>query len=248
MNSNILGEVAQTVPKDKTILILSLNLCHSRYEVDGLHIDDYFYPYPEGEQNFPDNATYSDYLAGGGDLPLDDWRRDNINNMVQQLSALVWSHQKLFSISPGGLYRPGHPEGMPPPIEGDDGYSTIYADTKLWLIKGWMDWFIPQIYWAIEPPAQSYPVVLEWWLDVNTNSSQKMICAGNAVYKMDPPHDWEPGEIVDQIGLSRQEAFREKGSLGNVHFSGRFFRDDVKDVVSVIKTVYTQDASIPKLN
>jgi uncharacterized lipoprotein YddW (UPF0748 family) len=112
-------------------------------------------------------------------------------------------------------------------------------------MSGWMDWFIPQIYWAIEPPQQSYPLVLEWWLDVSANNSGKIVLAGNAVYKMTSPWEWEPQEIIDQVEISRQDEFRQKMSLGNVHFSAKYFRDGTKNVTEEIKKIYKQDASIP---
>jgi len=73
-----------------------------------------------------------------------------------------------FSISPFGIYRPGESGGVPSPIVGLDPYSEQYADTKLWFQEGWVDFMAPQLYWRIDPPQQSYPVLLDWWLEVNT--------------------------------------------------------------------------------
>ena len=127
-----------------------------RYDVDGIHIDDYFYPYPSGSTPFPDDATYAAYLIGGGTMSLADWRRDNVNRMIRRIHDGIKSvkrHVK-FGISPFGIYRPGQPGGMPNPIRGLDQYSRIYADPKLWLQNGWLDYLAPQLYWAIAPPAQ----------------------------------------------------------------------------------------------
>jgi uncharacterized lipoprotein YddW (UPF0748 family) len=93
----------------------------TRYDLDGLHMDDYFYPYPVTGVEFPDSETYNAYLSSGGSMPLDDWRRDNVNKLVERLNAGIhavkpWAS---FSISPFGIYRAGHPEGMPPPIAGN---------------------------------------------------------------------------------------------------------------------------------
>jgi len=140
----------------------------SRYDVDGIHMDDYFYPYPEAAP-FPDDATYSKYQQDGGSLARDDWRRLNVNNMITRMLEAVKTTkpQCKFSISPFGLYRPGQPEGMPPPITGFDPYSQIYADAKLWLEQGWVDFLAPQLYWAINSTGQSYPMILDWWLQNN---------------------------------------------------------------------------------
>lgn len=78
--------------------------------------------------------------------------------------------QVAFSISPFGIYRPGHPEGMPDTIAGLDPYTQLYADAKLWVEAGWMDFLIPQLYWQIHPPAQSYSTLLQWWCDVAVES------------------------------------------------------------------------------
>ncbi len=217
-----------------------------RYDVDGIHFDDYFYPYPTDE-DFPDNATYSEYLASGGNMTRDDWRRDNINTMIERAYRVVEGsgHRAVFSVSPGGLYRPGDPEGMPPPIQGSNGYETIYADTKWWLQQGWMDMFIPQIYWEIDPPEQSYPIILDWWLDVNNVSIP--IFAGNAIYKLLPEErDWPPEEIPRQIEISRDPERREKHSLGNVAFSAKYYRDNTKNITDIYRDeIYTGKATVP---
>ena len=136
---------------------------HFRYDVDGVHFDDYFYPYPD-ENQFPDLDTYNQY---GNGLSRDDWRRDNVNKMVERCYNAIHAIKSFvkFSISPLGIYRPGEPGGMPSSINGLDPYSEQYADTKLWFEEGWVDFMAPQLYWAIDPPAQSYPVLLDWWID-----------------------------------------------------------------------------------
>ena len=133
----------------------------TRYDVDGIHFDDYFYPYPVSGVDFPDDLTYTEYLLGGGTMERADWRRDNVNRMVQRLyngiRGLDTSNRKIrFSIGPFGIYRPGHPDGMPPPIQGFDQYSGLYADPKLWLNSGWVDMMQPQLYWQVNAPNQPY--------------------------------------------------------------------------------------------
>src|SRR5262249_27997963 len=102
-----------------------------RYGVDGVHLDDYFYPYPEKDVEFPDAATYERYRMEGGRMSLDDWRRDNINRFVRELYRTVKAIRPAVQvgISPFGIWRPHHPEQ----IEGFDAYAKIYADSKLWL-------------------------------------------------------------------------------------------------------------------
>ena len=180
-------------------------------------------------------------------MTLDDWRRDNVNRMVQLTYSTVQSYGKQFSISPFGLYRPGHPDGVPPPITGFDPYSSLYADAKLWLQSGWVDLLIPQIYWEIVPPAQSYPIILKWWHDENILG--KYVYAGNAVYRCHPSEsDWPISEIQDQIEVSRTQVTEEEG-WGNVMFSAKYFRDNLKGITDLFKTeIYPINATVPPVS
>ncbi|CAH1788860.1 unnamed protein product [Owenia fusiformis] len=218
----------------------------NRYDVDGIHFDDYFYPYPVSGVDFPDALTYAGYIADGGTLSLADWRRDNNNRMVQRLHTSIKAakpHVK-FSISPFGIYRPCQTGGMPCSIRGFDQYSGLYADPKLWLENGWMDYLAPQLYWEIDPPAQSYPVLLDWWLQVNTQN--RHVYAGNAVYKL-INNDWPANEIVNQVGVSRQWA--DRLSLGNVLFRYGQLRSNTKSISDLLRQgVYNQPALIPEMS
>jgi len=139
-----------------------------RYDIDGVHFDDYFYPYPSynGGEDFPDTASRKAYLAAGGKLSLGDWRRESVNKFIHRLYDEIKKEKKnvKFGLSPFGMWRPGHPES----IEGFDQYETLYADAKLWLNKGWIDYFSPQLYWPIGRIKQSFPVLLGWWSGENT--------------------------------------------------------------------------------
>jgi len=219
----------------------------TRYEIDGFNMDDYFYPYPDSNRTpFPDNATYELYLSQEGTLERDDWRRENVNNMITRVLLAVKTIRPgcTFSLGPFGLYRPGHPEGMPPPITGLDPYSALYADAKLWLEQGWVDFLAPQLYWMINSTGQSYPMLLDWWLD--NNPARKYLFVANGVYRIDD-FNWPVDEIVQQIKLSRELARRDKMSLGNILFSGKRFRDNVKGITDIFRTsVYTKKATIPR--
>ena len=219
----------------------------TRYDVDGILFDDYFYPYPDGTQ-FPDSGTYNDYVAGGGGLSRDDWRRDNVNRMISSVYSMIKATRPgvKFSISPFGIYRPGHAEGMPPPITGLDPYTELYADSKLWLENGWLDIFSPQLYWTIASTGQSYPVLLDWWLD--NNPQGRYVYAATGVYKIDDSNNWPVSEIVNQVEISRDPARRAKFSLGNIHYSAKFFRDNTKGITDTFRTtVYTNQATAPAM-
>jgi uncharacterized lipoprotein YddW (UPF0748 family) len=140
----------------------------SRYDIDGVHFDDYFYPYPSYNKgkDFPDSVSWKAYQQSGGTLTRGDWRRDAVNVFIEGLYKKIKAakpHVK-FGLSPFGIWRPGYPES----ISGFDQYDQLYADAKLWLNKGWIDYFTPQLYWPINRIAQSYPVLLGWWASENT--------------------------------------------------------------------------------
>ncbi|MGL5081371.1 MAG: family 10 glycosylhydrolase [Microcoleaceae cyanobacterium] len=211
-----------------------------RYDVDGIHLDDYFYPYPVAGVDFPDSQTYGAYRAAGGTLSLADWRRQNVNVMIQQIANGIKSIKPYvkFGISPFGIYRPGQAPG----IEGMDQYSAIYADVKLWMEQGWVDYLAPQLYWPIDPPQQSYPVLLNWWL--GHNPVGRHIYTGNFLSKINT--EWPISEIERQVAISRQGA--GKLSLGNIFFSMKVFRDNSKGVNEVFKTsVYPSPALVPPM-
>lgn len=141
-----------------------------RYDIDGIHLDDYFYPYPSyhNNQDFPDSTSWKNYRADGGKLSKNDWRRDAVNHFIRKIYREIKREKKYvkFGISPFGIWRPGHPSS----IQGFDQYDQLYADAKLWLQKGWMDYFSPQLYWPINQIPQSFPILLQWWESQNRNN------------------------------------------------------------------------------
>ena len=169
-----------------------------RYDVDGIHFDDYFYPYPNGEP-FPDAATYADYQDGGGALSRDDWRRDNVNQLVEVLyESIVGTRDHIrFGISPFGIYRPGMPEG----IVGLDQYAEIFADPLLWMDEGWVDYLAPQLYWPTTQTQQAYEPLLEWWSSMT--SEGRYIFTGNYLSQIGSSSAWDVAEILEQVEISR---------------------------------------------
>jgi uncharacterized lipoprotein YddW (UPF0748 family) len=189
-----------------------------RYDVDGVHIDDYFYPYPENDasgkrMDFPDSETYARYVASGGKLAKDDWRRSNVDKLIEAMykdvhAAKPWVR---VGISPFGIWRPGNP----PQIKGFDAYAELYADSKKWLQNGWADYFAPQLYWPISPPEQSFPVLYDWWLSQNTK--HRHVWPGLASYRIgeNSQRRVTSQEIVAEIDTMRAR----NGSLGHIHFN-----------------------------
>jgi uncharacterized lipoprotein YddW (UPF0748 family) len=203
-----------------------------RYDVDGVHLDDYFYPYPElneakQEIPFPDDESWAAYEKTGGNLDRDDWRRDAVNRFVKSLYIEVHKAKPWVKvgISPFGIWRPGNPHS----VQGFDQYGKLYADAKLWLNEGWADYFTPQLYWAIGAEKQSYPKLLEWWAKENTKG--RHLWVGNNAGRHSPE------EITNQVKLTREEAG------GNVWFSEKALR---RVKAEALAELYAEKAKVPE--
>lgn len=199
-----------------------------RYDIDGVHYDDYFYPYPDGNKPFPDDSSFAAYQAAGGKLGREDWRRGNINEFVRRLYEEVKRSKPHVKVgaSPFGIWRPGFPPG----IEGFDAYDKLAADARLWLREGWVDYIAPQLYWPVEQKPQSYERLLDWW--IANNDRGRHVWVGNyasRVLEAEKPGtpgaadrkgraSWEPAEVLRQIELTRLRAGRVSPT-GNIHFS-----------------------------
>jgi uncharacterized lipoprotein YddW (UPF0748 family) len=207
-----------------------------RYDIDGIHMDDYFYPYPENDAGgqpipFPDGDTWAAYQKSGGTLNRDDWRRDAVNRFVERLyketkAAKPWVK---VGISPFGIWRPGNPPG----IQGFDQYGKLYADAKLWLNKGWVDYFAPQLYWRIDKPEQSFPKLLAWW--VGENTQHRHVWPGQNAGR------WPAQEIVAQIQVTRAQA----AATGNILFSMKALMNNKGGIADALKGVYAEPALVP---
>lgn len=170
-----------------------------RYDIDGVHFDDYFYPYEEynGGADFPDNESYAEYQKRGGKLARGDWRRDHVNKFVEKLYKQIKAEKKhvKFGISPFGVWRPGYPES----IRSMNQYDKLYADAKLWLNKGWIDYYMPQLYWKINAIQQSFPVLLGWWQQENTKNKHLWPGISSAQGGGEKNSD----EVINQIMITR---------------------------------------------
>ncbi|UJH90137.1 family 10 glycosylhydrolase [Antarcticibacterium sp. 1MA-6-2] len=181
----------------------------NRYDIDGVHFDDYFYPYASYNKgaDFPDAASYAAYLKEGGKLTKDDWRRDGVNKFVERIYKEIKAVKPKvkFGISPFGIYRPGYPKS----IAGMDQFAELYADAKLWLNEGWIDYYSPQLYWKINQTKQSFPVLLGWWESENHHRRHLWpginIDFGGDALNLD--------ETVNQIMLTRGMVPDSKGTI-----------------------------------
>ena len=215
----------------------------SRYDVDGIHADDYFYPYQIQDSAkrvvpFPDDSTYARYGAG---VARDDWRRANIDRFVERMYREVHAVKPdvVVGLSPFGIWRPGNPES----VRGLDAFATIYADSRKWLQQGWVDYFVPQLYWSIAAPQQSFPALLDWWTSQST--AGRFVWPGLASYRVQTgtASSFALDEIPAQMRIIRER----EPEPGEILFNTKsvLYRLDGKVGVAVHREIYREPAVVP---
>ncbi|MDN3669215.1 family 10 glycosylhydrolase [Echinicola jeungdonensis] len=212
------------------------------YKIDGVHFDDYFYPYKVSGLTFNDQLAYQKY---GKDLSLGDWRRSNVNDLIRNVNNLVEEKKPWvqFGVSPFGVWRNASvdPKGSDTKA-GHTNYDDLYADPLTWMKNGWVDYLIPQIYWSMDFPEAAYRELVQWWAD---HSHGTRLYLGNGAYKVRNNQDksWN-----DKLELSRQVAWgrRYPQVAGNVFFRAKSLMGLNRDVADVLEnTVYQQPVLTP---
>lgn len=209
-----------------------------RYDIDGVHFDDYFYPYPSYNNNedFPDSVSWNAYQQSGGTMSRGDWRRNAVNTLIENLYKKIKAEKPWvkFGLSPFGIWRPGYPES----IEGFDQYDQLYADAKLWLNKGWLDYLAPQLYWPISRIPQSYPVLLNWWESENT--MHRHLWPGISVGRDTSAKSVY--ETLDQIMIARGIVHN---SPGVIHWSISSVTKNPNLSNALLEGIYKKQALVP---
>ncbi len=178
----------------------------TRYDVDGIHMDDYFYPYRIAGKEFPDYQAYIQYGKG---LSRDAWRRSNCDSVVKMIHDAIVAYKPVikFGISPFGVWRNSSADARGSNTKaGQTCYDDLYADILLWLKEGWIDYAAPQLYWEIGNPLCDYETLLDWW---SANSYGKQLYIGHGVYRAieKPTAAWRNrNELPNEIKLLRNDA------------------------------------------
>jgi uncharacterized lipoprotein YddW (UPF0748 family) len=214
-----------------------------RYDIDGAHFDDYFYPYPEKDERgrplpFPDGASWRDYQNAGGKLGREDWRRENVNLFIVRVSQSIKALKPWvkFGIAPFGIWRPGHP----PQIKGLDAYESLYADARKWLRDGWVDYMTPQLYWGEEKRETSFSALLPWW--VKENAHQRHLWPGLDISRVGRTRG--PEEIASQIRQTREQP----GADGNILWGAKALTENRLGLADELnKQLYAQPALPPAM-
>ncbi|GAA3096023.1 MULTISPECIES: glycoside hydrolase family 10 protein [Nonomuraea] len=214
-----------------------------RYDIDGVHFDDYFYPYPVAGATFDDAAAFKKYGKG---QKLADWRRGNVDKLVEQVDSAVHkakNHVK-FGISPFGIWRNTSNDPSGSKTSGMSAYDAIYADARSWIKSGTVDYVLPQLYWPRGHKAADYRTLVRWWSDA-VKGSDVQLWIGQGLYRVGTKDDraWtKAGELPAQIGLNRDS----KQVSGAVYFSAKqLLTNPLGAMDRVAKTHYSRPALQP---
>ncbi|MFH8499370.1 glycoside hydrolase family 10 protein [Streptomyces coeruleorubidus] len=219
----------------------------AKYPVDGVHFDDYFYPYPVAGQTFDDDTAYDEYGAGFPDRAA--WRRDNIDKLVRETADRIKRVRPgtPFGISPFGVWRNAATDSRGSDTRaGVQTYDDLHADTRKWVRESWIDYIVPQLYWNIGFAAADYAKLVPWWAEVARGTSTRLY-VGEALYKAgDPaqPTAWQdPAELSRHLTLAREHA----QVRGHVFFAAKdVAADRIGAMARVVADHYGQSAPPPR--
>ena len=237
----------------------------SRYDVDAIHMDDYFYPYPAKGVDFPDDASFARY--GGGFTNRADWRRSNVNILIQKIHETIRGLKPWvkFGISPFGIYRNEKNDPLGSKTNGLQNYDDLYADVLLWTRNGWVDYNIAQISWRMVHPAADYETLVKWWAK-NTENRPLFIGQSvmNTVQNADPKNpsinqlprkmalerayqtiggscQWPASAVVENAGKYRDALVQEYHKYPALVPVFDFMDDKAPGKVRKVKKVWTED-------
>lgn len=218
-----------------------------RYPLDGVHFDDYFYPYPVAGQTFDDDEAYDTY--GGGHPSRAAWRRHNIDSLIREMGARTKALRPTtrFGVSPFGVWRNSSTDTRGSDTRaGVQSYDDLYADTRTWVREHWVDYLVPQLYWNIGLEAADYATLVPWWAQVAQGTPTRLY-VGEALYKVGDPA--QPAAWQDPAELSRHLTLAKKYPqvCGHVFFSAKEVAADPLGAMSrVVADHYGQPANPPR--
>lgn len=218
------------IPEVNNYVIESIMEVVKNYEIDGVHMDDYFYPYKVKNQVYMDDLEYKKY--GVGFKNKDDWRRNNINELIKKLSNRIKNEKEnvVFGISPFGVWRNVGTD----PIRGSktragiQNYDDLYADILYWIEREWIDYVVPQIYWHQGFEIAEYNTLVKWWSD-NTRKTKTKLYIGQGAYRV---KEWKKeDELINQLNYNKN--FDEVS--GSVFFSYKSLFDNPKNILEKLE-------------
>ena len=233
------------LPQTREFVVKVVTDIVARYDVDAIHMDDYFYPYPLKE-DFPDESSFTHYNRGYLASQKADWRRDNVDQMIRKLSETIKKIKPWvkFGISPFGVWRnkADDPEGSET-TAGTTNYDQLYADILKWQKNGWLDYCLPQLYWQIGHPTVDFLTLSKWWA---AHAYNRAMYIGHAVYKLEAnstiPEWRDPNQLINQILITRQ--IPQIG--GSAFYSSVHFKRDLFGFTQALENkIYKHPALVP---
>ncbi|WP_214411722.1 glycoside hydrolase family 10 protein [Sphaerisporangium fuscum] len=219
----------------------------TRYDIDGVHFDDYFYPYPVAGQEFDDAAAYARYGSGFPDRAA--WRRNNVDLLIKEMGERIRAARPevQWGVSPFGIWRNASTDPLGSATSGSQSYDNQHADTRGWVKKGWLDYIAPQVYWNIGLPVADYAVLAPWWAQVVAGTGTQL-WIGQAAYKVGvagQPAAWQdPAELSRHLTLNRDHP--QIG--GDIYYSAGDLRADrLGSTTRLLADHYTSPALPPLL-
>lgn len=213
----------------------------ARYDVDGIHIDDYFYPYPANGKKF--QADDESYRKFGNGMNRQDWRRNNVDLLIEQLYTTIKSEKPWvrFGVSPFGIWRNKSSDSRGSNSSGLQNYDDLYADVLLWAKNGWVDYLAPQLYWTLDMKAAPSRHLAQWW---NDNSHGVDVYIGQDVQRTmsnaDPGNN-DKNELDTKVKLSR----KLPNVQGNVWWHGYWVTDNYKGIADSLALKYQSTLALP---
>lgn len=256
------------LPESRRHICMVVSDIVSRYDVDAIHMDDYFYPYPIKGKDFPDDASFARF--GGGFSNKGDWRRSNVNVLIKKLHETIREIKPWvkFGVSPFGIYRNESSDPLGSKTKGLQNYDDLYADVLLWAREGWIDYNIPQIYWHIGHPVADYETLVKWWA---RNTENRPLFIGqsvmNTVQNADPKNpsinqlprkmalqrayqtiggscQWSASAVVENAGKYRDALIAEYHKYPALPPVFDFMDNEAPAKVRRMKSVWTEDGYI----
>ena len=219
------------LPESREFIARVIDDLVTRYDLDAIHMDDYFYPYPIASKPFPDDASYERY---GNGMPRGDWRRHNVDILIEEVSALIKKRKPWvrFGISPFGIYRNKSSWVGGSDTRGLQNYDDLYADVLLWARNGWIDYLVPQLYWEVGHRAACYEKLIYWWNDALAGSPCHLYIGQDVVRSVDCTIG---GVSSPQINYKLLLARHLDSVSGNCFWSGYKFLEYYDRMQSLIR-------------
>jgi len=217
------------------------------YDIDGVHFDDYFYPYPVLGQDFADDATFAQYGAGWASKA--DWRRNNIDLLIKEMGERIHAAKPWvkFGVSPFGIWRNVAADPLGSDTNGTQSYDANFADTRTWVKQEWIDYIVPQVYWHIGLPIADYAKLVPWWNEV-AEGTRVQLYIGQANYKVNTqpafPQWQDPIEISKHLTFNRDYP----NVLGDIHFRAKIVMSDpIGSTTRFVADHYSRPALVPRM-